>query len=90
MKTNHHAILCVFIAFVFFLAGFHWYEVFPKESMSNEEVYLKLLEEYEFYMKAGGMWDKKVSDVPVHMSNHKSRVMFKIETFRKVLCNATE
>ena len=89
MDNKSWIIMCIFVGFVCFMVGINWYELFPPNYKSNEEIYDEMIPEFEYYMQRGGMWDKKVSDIPVHVSNHKERVYFEIEKFRRIACNGT-
>lgn len=82
-------LLCVVMLVIGIMVGVNIPYIFPSDYKSDEEIYQEMLVEFERYMKIGGIWEKQVNDVPVHLNNHKDRVMFEIDNFRRIACNGT-
>ena len=90
MENKGWLLACVIIGFACFFIGINWHYFFPGEKLDNEDIYNLMMEEWEKSMKNLGMWNKSVSDVPVHVNNHKTRVMFEIDNFiGRVICDGT-
>jgi len=62
---------------------------FSNGSLSDEEVYEQMKEEYLFFIKVSGLEDKSAKELVVHFDNHKPRIFNKISKLRPKICNGS-
>lgn len=62
---------------------------FGNGSMSDEEVYDFIIDEMEFFVKVSGLENKTLVELPVHLNNHKPRIIRKIDGIRPRICNGS-